>query len=56
MIRYFDDEGAGNEFRVYSLLRVGYERSDPVVSTEIGPSADIRMWELKLININNNKL
>ena len=33
MIWYFDDEGAGNEFRVYSLLRVGYERSDPVVRT-----------------------
>lgn len=37
MIWYFDDEGAGNEFRVYSLLRVGYVlRLDPVVRTKKG--------------------
>ena len=44
MIQYFDDEGAGNKNRVYSLLRVEYVlRLDPVVRTEIWPSADIRM-------------
>ena len=47
MIWYFDDEGAGNEFRVYSLVRVGYVlRLDPVVRTEKGAKcghSDVRI-------------
>lgn len=50
MIWYFDDEGAGNEFRVYSLLRVGYVlRLDPVVRTEKGAKcghSDVRIKKL----------
>ena len=51
MIWYFDDEGAGNEFRVYSLLRVGYVlRLDPVVRTEKGAKcghSDVRIKTYK---------